>query len=129
MPVIDVGMPGKPKYLPVEVCTIEPGEAHFGKLSSNATANMLKLANRRPAVNAHHIVYQGFPQKLSLGGTPLLDAFGVKVSGDMAVVPARELPPPGFTYSQGRAQVQNGTTSYRSTCFFNLILPFRFMEY
>lgn len=88
---------------------IEPGEPHLGKLSPTETANMLMVANRRPAVNALHITQQGIP-KLGFNGNPTLEAFGVTISPNMTVIPARELPPPRVTYKQGSnpTRVMNG---------------------
>ncbi|KAI0313100.1 Piwi-domain-containing protein [Amylostereum chailletii] len=109
LPVVDVGSPGKATYLPAEICTIEPGEPHLGKLSPQETSDMLRLANRRPAINAHHIVQQGLP-KLGLDGSnSLLAEFGIKVSSQMTIVPARELQPPRVTYLKGTPRVNNGS--------------------
>lgn len=74
---------------------------------------MLAVANRRPAVNALHITQQGIP-KLGFSGNPTLDAFGVSISPNMTVIPARELPAPRVTYKQGSAapRVMNGEPSH-----------------
>lgn len=106
-PLVDVGGPGKSTYFPAQLCTIEPGEPHLGKLSAKETSDMLLLANRRPGVNAMHITQQGIP-KLGFAGNPTLEAFGVSINPNMTIIPARELVPPRVTYGQGSARVSNG---------------------
>lgn len=108
IPVVDVGGPGKKTYLPAELCTIEPGEPHLGKLSPDETSQMLRYAGRKPGVNAHLIVNEGLPKLGLSAGTPVMREFGVTVVGQMAIVPARELPPPSVTYRQGTPKVANG---------------------
>ncbi|KAI0028802.1 Piwi domain-containing protein, partial [Vararia minispora EC-137] len=110
-PLVDVGAPGKPTYLPAEVCTIEPGEAHYGRLAPDETSRMLLLANRRPAVNAHYITLQGL-SKLGLDNRPILQEFGVRVSQSMTIIPARELPPPGISYAGRTAYANNGSWNF-----------------
>ncbi|THH13717.1 hypothetical protein EW146_g6540, partial [Bondarzewia mesenterica] len=108
LPVVDVGGPGKKTFLPAELCTIEQGEPHLGKLSPNETSEMLRYASRKPGVNAHLIVNKGLDKLGLAAGTPLMQEFGVTVSSEMAIVPARELPPPNITYRQGQPRVANG---------------------
>jgi eukaryotic translation initiation factor 2C len=109
LPLVDVGPPGKPSFIPVELCDIEKGEPHLGKLSPDETAEMLKVASRRPADNAGIIVNNGL-QRLGLApSTPLLDSFGVRVSDKMIVIPGRELPPPTVIYGKGQPRVANGS--------------------
>ncbi|KAI0065147.1 Piwi-domain-containing protein [Artomyces pyxidatus] len=109
LPVVDVGSPRKPTYLPAEVCTIEAGEPHYGKLLPDETSNMLRYASRRPAHNAHLIAERGMG-KLGLSpATNLLGEFGISVAAQMTVIPARELAPPSVTYSKGKPRVNNGS--------------------
>ncbi|KZV96981.1 Piwi-domain-containing protein [Exidia glandulosa HHB12029] len=119
LPLVDVGNPGKPTWLPAEICEVQPGEPHYGKLSSSETQNMLRLASRRPAVNAAHIVHQGLP-KLGLTGqaaSPVLKEFGVTVSDEMAVIPARRLAPPRVTYQKGTPNVSEGSWNILNVTF------------
>lgn len=101
--------------MPAELCTIERGEPHLGKLSPDETTNMLRYASRKPAVNANLIVNRGLSQMGLTPTTPVLNAFGVQVSTEMAVVPARELPAPEISYrpkqgARGRGlQPRNGS--------------------
>ena len=109
LPLIDVGAPGRVSFIPAELCTIERGEPHLGKLSATETSNMLRTASRRPAENAEIIVGSGL-QRLGIApSTPVLDAFRVHPSNQMVVVPGRELPAPFVTYGKGQPRVQNGS--------------------
>lgn len=116
LPVIDVGNK-KRTYLPAELCTIEPGQAYRGKLSDVQTAEMIRYACNPPGVNAVSIVEAGF-EKLGLQPptSPSAD-FGVSVSNEMAVIPARELPPPQLNYRSGQARVANGAWNIVNTKF------------
>jgi hypothetical protein len=127
-PLVDVGAPGKPTYLPAEVCSIEPGEPHYGRLLPDETSKMLLLANRRPAVNAHHITLQGLP-KLGLNDSPILNEFGITVSQTMAIIPARELNAPGITYGAGSARASNGASSTRALSYQSDHASRRFLEH
>lgn len=59
-PVINVGTPTDPVYLPPEVCDVVPGQIAKAKLSSNQMANMISLSASEPGVNARHIQNIGF---------------------------------------------------------------------
>lgn len=112
--LVDLGTKEKPNYVPAELCQILPNQPFRGKLSDNHTAAMIKYACNRPSDNARSIVHQGLPF-LGLTGTdsPALDAFGVTVSSEMAVVPARILDPPQLLYSQNKpADVKRDKASW-----------------
>ncbi|KAH9163100.1 Piwi-domain-containing protein [Lactarius sanguifluus] len=109
MPLIDVGAPGKSRYIPAELCTIEPGEPHLGKLGPNETSEMLRVASRRPAANATLIAGTGLPRLGIEPATPVLGNFGIRISAQMTVIPGRELPAPSVTYRKGNPRVANGS--------------------
>ncbi|KAH9038041.1 Piwi-domain-containing protein [Lactarius deliciosus] len=117
LPLIDIGNSGKPVYVPAELCTIERGEPFFGRLGRNETTSMLRYASRKPAMNAQLIVERGLPRLGYTPTTPVLDAFGVHVSGEMSVIPARELPPPKVTYAKGSPRVEGGSWNLRDVKF------------
>ncbi|KAI0699005.1 ribonuclease H-like domain-containing protein [Cytidiella melzeri] len=102
LPVVNVGNKKKPNYLPPEICEIFPGQAYRGELPPDATRNMIQVACNPPADNANHIVNEGLPFLGLKTNTTTLDQFGVSVVPDMAVIPARILPPPQVTYASGR---------------------------
>ncbi|KAI0300639.1 Piwi-domain-containing protein [Multifurca ochricompacta] len=109
LPLIDVGGPGKPTYIPAELCDIEPGEPHLGKLGPRETSDMLKVASRKPGANAQLIVERGLQRLGYSPSTPGLNAFRLRLSTQMTVVPGRELAPPSVTYGKGAPRVQNGS--------------------
>ena len=78
---------------------------------------MLRCASRQPAKNAKLIVEQGLSRLGYTPTTPVLDAFGVRVSGEMSVIPARELPAPKVTYGRGSLQVKGGSWNLRDVKF------------
>ena len=109
MPLIDVGGLGKPCYVPAELCMIEPGEPHLGKLSPTETAEMLRVASRKPAANAALIAGTGLNCMGINPAASVLDNFGIRIAVQMAVIPGRELSPPSVTYRRGSARVANGS--------------------
>ncbi|KAF8269712.1 Piwi domain-containing protein [Lactarius quietus] len=118
LPLIDIGSSeDNPVYVPAELCTVERGEPYFGKLGPNETTAMLRYASRKPAMNAKLIVEQGLSRLGYTSSTPVLDAFGVRVSGEMSVIPARELPPPKVTYAKGPLSVHGGSWNLRDVKF------------
>jgi eukaryotic translation initiation factor 2C len=78
---------------------------------------MLRYASRKPAVNAQLIAERGLSRLGYTPATPVLEAFGVHVSGEMAGVPARELPAPRVTYSKGSLKVEHGSWNLRNVKF------------
>jgi len=109
LPIIDVGGPGRPSYIPAELCDIEPGEPHLGKLGPKETSEMLRVASRRPADNTA-IIMESAMQRLGYNpATAVLNSFSIRVARQMIVVPGRELPPPSVTYGKGVPRVQNGS--------------------
>ncbi|KAH7919917.1 Piwi-domain-containing protein [Leucogyrophana mollusca] len=121
VPAIDISGPNAkhPIIVPAELCEIEPGQAYTGRLSERETANMIKFACNPPGVNARAIVDQALP---TLGLTPdtltdPLRGFGISIGGDMAVVPARELPPPKLTYRAGNANIRDGSWNILDVTF------------
>ena len=103
--------------MPAELCEIEPGEPRLGRLGPKESAAILRCASRKPAVNAQLIAERGLSCLGYAPGTPVLEAFGVRVSSEMSVIPARELPPPKVTYSKGSVQVKNGSWNLRNVKF------------
>ncbi|KAG2007096.1 argonaute-like protein [Coprinopsis cinerea AmutBmut pab1-1] len=110
MPLVDVGSQ-KTNYLPAELCEILPNQAFKGKLSEDQTANMIKVAARPPLANANAIVNQGLTE-LGFRGPNPFGTFGVEIRPEMAVVPARILPPPNIQYSRGAPQVDSDKASW-----------------
>jgi eukaryotic translation initiation factor 2C len=70
---------------------------------------MIRYACNPPRYNAETIVGQGL-QTLGLApsATPV-NGFGVEIGTEMAVIPARELPPPNLAYRSGKPNVKSGS--------------------
>ena len=111
VPVIDLRGPNSrtPVYVPAELCTIEPGQLYREKLSSLETREMIRVACNPPIFNAESIVGDGFTKLgLSPPSAPAT-SFGISVSNDMAVIPARELTPPRLQYGSQSVNASNGS--------------------
>ena len=50
------GTKENPVWIPVELCTVMPGQLYCRRLNGNQTARMLTVAARPPAENASRIV-------------------------------------------------------------------------
>ncbi|KAF8513192.1 Piwi domain-containing protein [Gautieria morchelliformis] len=101
--LVDLGTREKPNFVPAELCEILPNQPFKGKLSDNHTAAMIRYACNPPADNARSIVHHGLPSLGLTGATSqILNPFGVSVSSEMAVVPARVLDPPQLLYAQNK---------------------------
>ncbi|KAG2129584.1 Piwi domain-containing protein [Suillus clintonianus] len=122
VPVVDISGPNSKFsiYVPAELCEIEPGQPFRGRLNEKETSNMIRFACNPPRVNADAIVERGLP---TLGFTPQtlsspMSNFGMAVDNDMAVVPARELPPPRLSYKAGKPpNVSNGSWNILDVSF------------
>ncbi|KAF9523774.1 argonaute-like protein [Crepidotus variabilis] len=107
VPLVDVGGQ-KQNLMPAELCQILPDQPFRGKLTDEHTAEMIKYAAKPPNINAIAITTKGL-EKLGFGAnrSPQMAAFGVSVGSEMAVVPARILPPPRIQYGKGTPSVDD----------------------
>ncbi|KAI0828161.1 Piwi domain-containing protein [Trametes gibbosa] len=100
LPLIDVGGQKK-NYLPAEVCVILDGQPYRGKLLDEHTSEMITVACQPPNINGQMITGRGLHELGFAQTSAPMDAFGVKIGTDMAVVPGRILPPPIVRYQGG----------------------------
>ena len=78
----------KQNFLPAEVCEILERQPFRGKLLDAHTAEMVRVACQPANINAEAIVGRGLAELgFSQERIPPLDAFGVSVGHEMAVVP------------------------------------------
>jgi eukaryotic translation initiation factor 2C len=68
---------------------------------------MIKVAAKPPNINAGLIVDEGLKSLGFQQNAGPLNAFGVSIGQEMAVVPGRLLPPPGINYGQGKPNVDD----------------------
>ncbi|KAI4272374.1 MAG: hypothetical protein LQ337_005346 [Flavoplaca oasis] len=114
MPVVNVGTRTKPSYLPVEVCSIVPGQMSQARLNPAQADKMIKFAVRRPFINAQFIDQRG-PDAVGLspGIIDGVSRFGVNVGSNTITVPGRILRSPDVQYSTPkgtqRADVGSGS--------------------
>lgn len=123
LPVLNVGTRADPQYLPVELCTVLPGQVFNRILSGEQTTEMLRFAARAPNLNAESIAgtaaavgrglklfrlrdSQGLPDPQISALAP----FGFRVGVDMLTVPGRILPAPSLKYGGSKtARAMNGS--------------------
>ncbi|EWC46593.1 hypothetical protein DRE_04080 [Drechslerella stenobrocha 248] len=93
--------------IPMEVCSIAPGQAFRGRISDTQTTNMIQFACRNPTANAKLITTAGL-RTLGLENQQesMPYKFGFKIDPQMVVVPARILPPPAIRYRQSTTNVE-----------------------
>lgn len=68
---------------------------------------MIKVAAKPPNINAGLIMDEGLKSLGFKQNAGPLNAFGVSIGQEMAVVPGRLLPPPGINYGQGKPNVDD----------------------
>ena len=108
-----MGGPQRANLLPAELCEILPNQSFKGKLTEEHTAKMIEVAARPPNANATSITTSGLTELGFRPGTsPQLNAFGVKIGNEMAVVPGRILPPPAIKYGVGNASIDKAKASW-----------------
>ena len=103
---MDVGS-AKQNFLPPEICEILPDQPYRGKLTDEHTAEMIKVAAKPPNINAGLIMDEGLKSLGFKQPAGPLNAFGIGIGQEMAVVPGRLLPAPGVNYGQGRPNVDD----------------------
>ncbi|KAF8711992.1 hypothetical protein AX14_013179 [Amanita brunnescens Koide BX004] len=114
LPVVSIGMKrGKDgreehSWVPAEVCEILEGNPRRGRLTPPETKAMIRSACRPPWENAEAIVNKGLPSLGLTQDTSSLDAFGISIDPNMAVIPGRVLIPPKVAYPGRTLTVQNG---------------------
>lgn len=104
MPVVDVGSRISPRahYIPAELCEIEPGLPYRGRLNGDDIVEMNKYAAQRPDMSADDIVNRGLLNFGFIQPAPPIANFGITISSDMSVIPARQLPIPSLVYKMVR---------------------------
>jgi len=96
MPLIKVGSPSKNICLPIELCSIVPGQRYMKKLSPIQTQGMIKATTQPPERRLASILH-GVTASVR-GDDPYAKSFGLKVNTQPVVVDARVLPPPAIGY-------------------------------
>jgi len=119
LPVLNVGTPYDPVYVPAELCTVLPGQPYRKFLSGDQTTKMLRFAARVPNQNATSIAGDANTpgtglRLLHLQGAPnvqsgSIEPFGLKTSTSMLTVEGRILTAPDVFYGREKAKIFNGS--------------------
>jgi hypothetical protein len=128
LPVLNVGTMKDPIYIPIEMCTVLPGQPYRKFLSGEQTQQMLKFAARVPNQNAMSIAGDG-----TIGGTGLkllqltgrpqgagqsIELFGLSASTKMLTVHGRILVAPTVHYGKKKAATPfNGSWNCANQAF------------
>ena len=83
-PCLNVGSPQRPSYLPLEVCSIAPGQRRL-KLDERQTAEMIKTAAKKPHERAAFIE-KAVNEQAQFPNDPVAKAFGLKINPKMMEV-------------------------------------------
>lgn len=110
LPVLNVGAVSDPIYIPIEMCTVLPGQPYRKFLTGDQTSQMLKFAARVPNQNAMSIAGDGQNggtglELLQLTGRPngagqSIELFGLSASTKMLTVHGRILVAPTVQYGK-----------------------------
>ncbi|XP_078148836.1 protein argonaute MEL1-like isoform X1 [Carex rostrata] len=102
LPCLMAGSDSRPKYLPMEVCQIIPGQRYVKKLNERQVTNILRATCKRPhereasilqVVNGNNYNSDNFVRE-----------FGMKIYNQMVSIDARVLPPPTLKYHDSGEQ-------------------------
>ncbi|CAG8876133.1 unnamed protein product [Penicillium nalgiovense] len=116
MPVVNVGTPDRPVYLPAELCEVLPGQPCTAELGLIQRQNMIKFSCRRSPQNYDSIMTEGLKlMGISEGHTK---AVGIKPGKEMITVAARILNPPNLLYGGKKTtNPRNGSWNLVNTRF------------
>ncbi|XP_039229501.1 protein argonaute-2 isoform X3 [Drosophila yakuba] len=105
---LHVGPPTKHILLPIELCTIEEGQALNRKDGATQVANMIKFAATSTNVRKNKIMnlLKFFEHNLD----PTISRFGIRIANDFIMVSTRTLNPPQVEYQGNKyCGVRNGS--------------------
>jgi len=117
LPCINVStQPDKKTWIPVELCTVQPGQRRT-KLDGPQTAAIIKKAAQRPGEKMEYL--NGIASWVQENSKALLSKWGLQMSDKMAEVDARILPPPYIMYGNPTCMNvgENGSWNLRDVKF------------
>jgi hypothetical protein len=128
LPVLNVGVVNDPIYIPIEMCTVLPGQPYRKFLTGDQTSQMLKFAARVPNQNAMSIAGDGTIggtglKLLQLSGRPQgagqsIELFGLSASTKMLTVHGRILVAPTVQYAKKKTpRLINGSWNCADQAF------------
>ncbi|KAJ2117360.1 hypothetical protein IW146_000817 [Coemansia sp. RSA 922] len=84
---------------PIEFCSIVENQRFKGNLNERQTGDMVKFACQHPGKNMDRIV--DILKKRNLGGSPIVQSFGLSLPNKLAEIESRVLPTPTIEYGSG----------------------------
>ncbi|KAJ1647142.1 hypothetical protein IWQ61_010128 [Dispira simplex] len=87
---------GRWNVLPMELCTVHPGNIYQGKLNDKQFKQLVTVCRSSPDVGLEKKI-QASMTAANLWDQPLLDKFGLSISHNMVETEAKILPPPTLT--------------------------------
>ncbi|KAF8931279.1 argonaute 1 [Haplosporangium bisporale] len=95
-----IGVKGRESslYFPAEVCVIQIGKRYTKRLNEEQTSNMIRGTCIRPQDRADKIIRN--IRQLDISRNEYMREFGLRFENELAVVPARILPPPRIEYAR-----------------------------
>ncbi|PVU88910.1 hypothetical protein BB561_005642 [Smittium simulii] len=89
---------GKENYLPMELCSLAPGQHYKKKLNEQQTAEMIKHACQKPK-QRQEMIQRNFDDS-GYDNSVFMKNFNFKISNRMSRIEARQLPPPEVLYNK-----------------------------
>ncbi|KAF2860662.1 Piwi-domain-containing protein [Piedraia hortae CBS 480.64] len=130
LPVLNCGTRQDPQYLPMELCSIVPGQVYLRLLGGDQTSEMLRFAARSPNLNAMSIVGTSANPGIGVQLFNLRDAsgnmqdqpikkwgFGVDACA-LVTVPGRILDSPQVAYRNRREFPRGGSWNCNKQTFY-----------
>ena len=112
-PLVNCSTGTHPRWIPVELCEIMPGQPAKRLLLGPQTSEMIQFAARRPHENAESITSTGLQvtriNPVVDGSNVHLRSFGITVSTEMLTVQGRVLNPPLLHYRTKPLRPSNGS--------------------
>ena len=106
LPCLWVGSKDRNNYVPMELCSIVPGQEYRRKLTDVQTSKMIRKAAVPPSVRKQRILQS--LRDMKLNQDVYADQFGVEVQPEMLQLHARVIPTPQMLYGQGRSVTPTG---------------------
>ncbi|KAG6361635.1 hypothetical protein INS49_009862 [Diaporthe citri] len=105
LPLVNVGTPTDPVYVPAELCQLVGFDRIKYKLDEQTTSEMIKFSVKAPPENADLILGTGLTAVLKhTPSNSLLRSFGLTVEPELITVRGRQLEPPQVTYRSAKGE-------------------------
>ncbi|CAG8734231.1 1557_t:CDS:2, partial [Ambispora leptoticha] len=103
-------------HFPLEVCEVLPGQVFKKDLTDVGKADMIKITATKP-LDRFKKIEDGIDKYLQFNNNNDLQAVGIQISREMAVVEGRSLASPKLAYPKSEVEPMNGRWSIRNLKF------------